>query len=78
MQEIMSDIQRGKDTTPGRDGLGYQIFKHLDEVVLEEVLASIQYGKTVRYQRNGSYQLLFLNLVNQQMIPPYCINISIE
>lgn len=34
----MRAIDKGKDTTPGRDGLSYQVFKH-SESVLEEVLS---------------------------------------
>ncbi len=41
LDELKQAIGRGKDTTPGRDGIGYQIFRHLDDTVLEEVLKLI-------------------------------------
>lgn len=41
LDELKQAIGRGKDTTSGRDGIGYQIFRHLDDTVLEEVLKLI-------------------------------------
>uniref|UniRef100_A0A8C2KZI6 Uncharacterized protein n=1 Tax=Cyprinus carpio TaxID=7962 RepID=A0A8C2KZI6_CYPCA len=41
VEEVKQAIASGKDTTPGRDRIGYQIFLHLDDVVLEEVLELI-------------------------------------
>lgn len=32
---------QGKDNTPGRIGLGHQLFKHSGELMLEEVIALI-------------------------------------
>ncbi|KAG5852664.1 hypothetical protein ANANG_G00064980 [Anguilla anguilla] len=39
MKEVRDAIYSGANTTPGRDGLFYELFKHLDELVLEEILA---------------------------------------
>lgn len=41
LDELKQAIGRGKDTTPGRDGIGYHIFHNLDDTVLEEVLKLI-------------------------------------
>lgn len=39
MKELRDAINSGANTTPGRDGLAYELFKHLDNIVFEEVLA---------------------------------------
>ena len=41
MEELRRAIQRGRKTAPGKDGLGYEIFKKLDDMVLYEILALI-------------------------------------
>ncbi len=41
MQELKGAIGQGHNTTPGRDGLGNEIFKHMNDLALEEMLASI-------------------------------------
>lgn len=33
LEELKQAIAKGKDTMPGRDGIGYQIFLYLDDVV---------------------------------------------
>ncbi|KAL7390520.1 hypothetical protein ABVT39_022758 [Epinephelus coioides] len=37
MKELRDAIMAGANTTPGRDRLSYELFKHLDDVVLEEM-----------------------------------------
>lgn len=39
MQELKRAIGRGRNTTPGRDGLGYEVFKQMDDMALGELLA---------------------------------------
>lgn len=39
MKELREAIDSGANTTPGRDGLSYELFKHLDCWVLEEILS---------------------------------------
>ena len=39
MKELREAISSGANTTPGRDGLSYELFKHLDYWVLEEILS---------------------------------------
>ena len=39
--ELQKVINQRKDTSPGRDGLGYHSFKHSRELMREEVLALI-------------------------------------
>lgn len=41
LHELRRAIRRGRHTTPGRDELGYEIFQHMDDFALEEVLALI-------------------------------------
>lgn len=41
LHELGRSIRRGRHTTPGRDGLGYEIFQHMDDFALEEALALI-------------------------------------
>lgn len=41
MQELMRAIGRGRNTIPGRDGLGYEVLRQLDDAVLDELLAFI-------------------------------------
>lgn len=41
MRELRQAIKRGSPTTPGRDGLGYEIFQHMDEWTMGELLALI-------------------------------------
>ena len=41
LEEIQKVTNQGKDTSPGRDGLGYHLFKHSGELMREEVLALI-------------------------------------
>ena len=39
MKQLKEAIMSGANTTPGRDKLSYKIFKHLDDIVLEDILA---------------------------------------
>lgn len=41
MTELENAISRGGKTAPGKDGLGYEIFKKFDEAILCEILALI-------------------------------------
>lgn len=41
MKELKSAIRRGRHTAPGRDGLGYEFYQHMDESVLLELLTLI-------------------------------------
>lgn len=41
MVELKKAINQGKDASPGRDGLGYQLFKNCGEMIEEEALALI-------------------------------------
>lgn len=37
MQKLKHAIRRGHNTTPGRDGLGHEMFKQMDDLALEEM-----------------------------------------
>ena len=39
IKELKEAIMSGANTTPGRDRLSYKLFKHLDDMVLEDILA---------------------------------------
>lgn len=39
LEELCRAIHNGRNTAPGKGGLGYEVFKKLDVVVLEEILA---------------------------------------
>lgn len=39
LQELQEAVQSGSNTSPGRDGLCYELLKHLDDSVLIEILA---------------------------------------
>ena len=41
IEELQKAIAQGKDTSPGRDGLGYQLFKNSGDLLGEEVIALI-------------------------------------
>lgn len=41
MKELKKAIKQGSHTTPGKDGLGYEVFQNLCEVMLEELLCLI-------------------------------------
>lgn len=41
MKELKKGIKRGSHTTPGKDGLGYEVFQNLGEVMLDEILCLI-------------------------------------
>lgn len=38
IEELQKAIAQGKDTSPGRDGLGYQLFKNSDDLLGEKLL----------------------------------------
>ena len=37
LKELRSAIHAGANTTPGQDRISYEMLKHLDDVVLEEI-----------------------------------------
>ena len=39
IKELKEAIMSGTNTTSGRDGLSYKLFKHMDDMVLEDILA---------------------------------------
>lgn len=39
LKEVRSAIHAGANTTPGQDRISYEMLKHLDDVVLEEILS---------------------------------------
>ena len=39
IKELKEAIMSGTNATPGRDRLSYELFKHLDDMVLEDILA---------------------------------------
>ena len=39
MKELKEAIMSGENTTVGRDRLSYELFKHLDDIVLKDILA---------------------------------------
>ena len=39
IKELKDAIVSGANTTPGRDRLSYEFFKHLDDIALDEILA---------------------------------------
>ena len=47
-------IMSWANATPGRDRLSYKLFKHLDDIVLEEWLCLILCGQGVVCQKNGN------------------------
>lgn len=43
LKEVKQAVQNGVNTSPGHDGISYEMLKHLDDVALEEVLALFNY-----------------------------------
>lgn len=39
MRELRDAIHTGANTTHGKDRLSYELFQHLDDLVLEEILS---------------------------------------
>ncbi len=43
LRELRDAVRAGANTTPGQDEVSYEILKHSDDVVLEEILALYSY-----------------------------------
>lgn len=43
LKEVKQAVRDGANTTPGQDRISYEMLKHLDDIVLEEVLALFNY-----------------------------------
>lgn len=41
LHELKRAVQAGSNTTLGRDGVGYEMLKHVSDLVLDEILALI-------------------------------------
>lgn len=39
LDELKRTMKQGKDTSPGRDGLGYQLFKQVEGLLLQDLLS---------------------------------------